>query len=287
MQSNPIIHDVTDTALWVAVYRALETERADALFRDPLADRLAGERGRKIAASTSGSRYTAWAVVIRTCIIDDFIRELIADGVDTVINLGAGLDTRPYRMDIPESLRWIEVDFPHMIKLKEELLAEEKPSCRMERVKLDLSDGEAREKLFSRIGSESRKALILTEGVIPYLSPEQVASLAESLKRQPSFRFWILDYYSARVVKFFQSKKWMRQMRNAPFLFYPEEWFEFFSKHGWKARETRYFGEKSLELGRAMPMPWWARILMVFAPERERKVQRKFMGYSLLEPIAD
>src|SRR4051794_2006583 len=108
------IADVSDTALWVATYRAEETERPDALFRDPLARRLAGEKGRKIAQRMEGSRYTAWSVVIRTCIIDAYIQELLREGIDTVLNLGAGLDTRPYRLDLPSTLRWVEADYPHM-----------------------------------------------------------------------------------------------------------------------------------------------------------------------------
>jgi len=43
---DPTIGHVSDTALCVAVYRAEESERPDALFKDPLARRLAGERGR-------------------------------------------------------------------------------------------------------------------------------------------------------------------------------------------------------------------------------------------------
>src|SRR5262249_52296461 len=106
------IENVADTAFWVATYRANEGERPDALFRDPLPGRLVEGRGRAIAASVPGAAVTSWSVVVRTCIIDDFIRAAIADGCDAVLNLGAGLDTRPYRMDLPPSLRWIEVDFP-------------------------------------------------------------------------------------------------------------------------------------------------------------------------------
>ncbi len=69
-----MIDDVSDTALWVASYRAQETERPDALFRDPFAARLAGEKGRLIAERISGSKLTGWAIVMRTCIIDRFSR---------------------------------------------------------------------------------------------------------------------------------------------------------------------------------------------------------------------
>jgi O-methyltransferase involved in polyketide biosynthesis len=47
--AQPLVRDVSDTARWVAYFRARETQRADALFRDPFAERLAGEQGFRIA----------------------------------------------------------------------------------------------------------------------------------------------------------------------------------------------------------------------------------------------
>jgi methyltransferase (TIGR00027 family) len=113
-----VIEDVSDTAFMVAGFRAVETERPRPLFRDPLAAKLAGDRGKTNLATVPKNFIGAWSVVIRTVTIDDFIRQAIADGVDTIVNLGAGLDTRPYRVDLPKSLRWIEVDFPQMIELR-------------------------------------------------------------------------------------------------------------------------------------------------------------------------
>ena len=88
------IKDVSDTAYWIAHHRAAESARPDALFRDPLAGRLAGERGRDIAAAMPVPHMIGWSVAIRTCIVDDYIRSAVARGVDTVVNLGAGLDAR-------------------------------------------------------------------------------------------------------------------------------------------------------------------------------------------------
>src|SRR5947209_5296580 len=111
-----LINHVSDTATWVAYYRALESDRPDALFHDPFAKILDGEKGKKISESMkSTSKYTQWTIVIRTVIIDRFIEKMISEGVDTVLNLGAGLDSRPYRMTLPKSLLWIEVDHPHLI----------------------------------------------------------------------------------------------------------------------------------------------------------------------------
>ena len=104
MTESPI-RDVSDTAFWIAHHRAEESDRPDALFHDPLARRLAGERGQVIGRDLPAQRFVAWNVSVRTCIIDDFIREAIAQGVDMVLNLGAGLDARPWRMELPPTLR--------------------------------------------------------------------------------------------------------------------------------------------------------------------------------------
>jgi O-methyltransferase involved in polyketide biosynthesis len=91
------IEHVMDTAFWVASDRSLEGERPDALFRDPLAAVLAGEKGRRIAESMPNHRAMVFVVALRTTAIDRLIASAIERGADTVLNLGAGLDTRPYR----------------------------------------------------------------------------------------------------------------------------------------------------------------------------------------------
>ena len=155
---GPLIRNVSDTALWVAVYRARETERPDAAFRDPFARRLAGERGEAIAASMPFFEKASWSFVARTVLFDRFIEEEVRAGTDLVVNLAAGLDARPYRMDLSPSLRWVEVDLPGILSYKEEVLAGEKPGCALERVALDLSDAPARRALFARLGRDSRAA---------------------------------------------------------------------------------------------------------------------------------
>jgi methyltransferase (TIGR00027 family) len=180
--ADPLIQNVSDTAYMVAAWRAIETERSDALFRDPLAGKLAGERGKKIVAGIRRWPFGPWSVALRTVIIDDFIEAAVAQGADTVLNLGAGLDTRPYRMALPSSLRWIEVDYPHVVELKEGNLASEQPRCALERVKMDLADLSTRGTLFAEIDARSKYVVILPEGVIPYLSVEAVGALADDLQ---------------------------------------------------------------------------------------------------------
>src|SRR5437899_3021151 len=107
------IQHVSDTARWVALYRAMESDRRDALFRDPYARRLAGERAERILAGMKRGREWAWPMIVRTAVMDELIlRAIDRDGVTTVLNLAAGLDARPYRLPLPPSLRWVEVAFP-------------------------------------------------------------------------------------------------------------------------------------------------------------------------------
>ena len=47
--ADPLIQNVSDTAFMVAVYRAMETERSDALFRDPLAAKLQANTARRLS----------------------------------------------------------------------------------------------------------------------------------------------------------------------------------------------------------------------------------------------
>ena len=286
MRLTQAIQNVSDTAFMVAGFRALEAERPRPLFRDPLAWKLAGDHGRKILA-TIPRRFVGWSVVIRTVIIDAFIHQAIEAGVDTIINLGAGLDTRPYRMDLPKSLDWIEVDFPHVIELKEARLADEEPRCRLERIKFDLTDRVSRQKFFADVGARAKEVLVLTEGVIPYLSEDDVAALANDLRKADKIRFWITDYFSPQAIRYSEKLR-ARFMRNAPFLFAPTDWFGFFAGYGWRAKDVRYIAEEGERLGRPIPlaplMKAWIKLVGFFASRARRESVRRFVAYVLLVP---
>lgn len=287
MATSPI-DNVSDTAFWVAHYRGLEGERPDALFRDPLALRLAGEHGKKIARAVPGAHFTSWTVVLRTCIIDDYIRLAITEGVDTVINLGAGLDTRPYRMDLPPTLSWIEVDFPVLIAFKDERLAGETPRCKLSRVKLDLGNAAQRQAFLDEANAGAKKLLVLTEGVTPYLSEEEVASLATELRGLDHAAFWVLDYYAPLSMKY-RPRRMLKVMQKAPFKFFPDDWFAFFERTGWRAREMRYLSEEAERRQRPIKTPLWMQVAWavrgLFMPKVDREAFRKAVGYALLEPI--
>jgi methyltransferase (TIGR00027 family) len=282
---EPVITGVPDTAFMVAAWRALESERPDALFRDPLAARLAGERGRVIADRLRANRMGRWQVTVRTVVIDDMIRAAVDGGVTTVLNLGAGLDSRPYRLSWPASLRWIEVDFPQTIALKDAVLRDERTSCRLERAALDLTDRPARNKLLADVSASAPSTLVLTEGVVPYLTNDAVGALADDL-RQLRGASWIVDYISPEASQFRKKMRLMRHMQAAPFLFEPADWFAFFAAHGWQPAVTTYLAPEGRRLGRPAPLPRWLRLLLrlqrVLGPRRDGF--GRSMGYVVLRP---
>jgi methyltransferase (TIGR00027 family) len=242
-----LVRNVSDTARWVATYRARESAREDALFSDPLADRMAGERGRAIAKAAS--RHSEWALITRTKLIDDVVRDLLADGTDTILNLAAGFDTRPYRLALPESLRWVEADLPELIAEKEQLLANEEPRCRLERVAVDLSDAAARGAFLERYTEGARRAAVITEGLVIYLAPNAVAELGRALLHCARVQSWVLDFNSPRIQAEISST--MRDtLANAPFKFAPPNGLAFFEALGWKTRTARSLFREGARLKR-------------------------------------
>lgn len=288
--SDTLIENVSDTAFWIAHHRAVESERSDALFRDPWAAQLAGDRGEKIARMMPRGFITGWMVAIRTRIIDDYLQSAIAEGADVIVNLGAGLDARPFRLDLPKTLLWIEADYPDLIAFKEKQLAGETPRCHLERVKIDLANITDRRRLFASINARAKKMVVLTEGVVPYLSNEDVGSLADDLRELDHLRYWIIDYFAPYTAKY--RRRVMRgRMQNAPFKFEPDDWFAFFNAHGWQCRDMRYVTEEGERLKRPMQFPPHLILLMairsLFMSKEKRAAFQKFAGYALLEPIAE
>jgi methyltransferase (TIGR00027 family) len=281
------IEHVSDTAFWVAYYRWLETKRKDALFHDPLAKVLVGNRGARLARHMGIVRAMQWSMSIRTWIIDRYIAEAVADGIDMVVNLGAGLDTRPYRLDLPHSLQWVEVDFEHVIDYKADKLKEHAPVCHLLRMACNLADEAERRALLDRLNASASRILVLTEGVIPYLSNPAVASLADALAAEPHIAYWLTDYFSPLFKKVGGRGGIQKRLaKNAPFLFYPGDdpldWPRFFAHNGWEVAEMRYTGEEGIKIGRDLPAPFIMRFLMRFAPEDRLRPYRRMNGYALL-----
>ena len=276
------IEHVSDTAFWVAAYRAKETERADALFRDPLAAVLLGERGRAIERQMPGRRLMYFIMVVRTCAIDRLILHALERGVDTVLNLGAGLDTRPYRLALPSTLRWIEADFPDLIQFKTEKLAQERAVCALERVALDLSVRAERQALLARVAEPAVRVLLITEGVIPYLPDDEVGRLADDVFAEAKFGSWVQEYYGFEARR--HRGKVRANLKSAPFKFAAPDWFAFFAQHRFVPKTIIPMREEALRNGRRPPLLSLLQPLMWDLGPKFRKKMDLILGYAEFEP---
>lgn len=281
---SPISH-VSDTARWVAYYRAMESARRDAVFRDPFAHRLAGERGAAIVNALPKGRQMAWPMIVRTALMDEIIlREVKRSAVDCVLNLAAGLDARPWRMPLPPSLKWVDVDHAAMIDYKLGELAGERTVCAYEAVRLDLADLAGRRELFARTAAGARRVLVMTEGLLVYLEPDAVAELAKHLAAQGHFGLWLMDLASPALLRRLE-KSWAPALRagNAPFRFGPAENTAFFAPFGWKEVEYRSLFEEGIRLKRTMRFAGLWRVLGRLMPAKHREELKRFSGVALLE----
>ncbi len=286
MSTSSPIENISDTARLVATYRAMESDRPDALFQDSFAQILAGKRGEEIVRTIGRQKSKALAIAVRTYVIDEMILHLIKkEGVDTVLNLAAGLDTRPYRLSLPSSLRWIEVDFPALLSYKEQKLAHERPMCSLELVKLDLTDIASRNALLSRVSTEAKQVLVITEGLLAYLTYTQVASLAAGLQAHSNFRWWLFELMSPLALKGVHQTKYSKYFAdgNAKMQFAPNEGIEFFQRYSWKVAEFHSLWEEAHRLNRETKLAWLLRLLGCFWVKKYREIFYKIVSIVLLE----
>jgi methyltransferase (TIGR00027 family) len=270
-----LIDHVSDTARWVAAYRARESARPDALFHDPLAERLAGERGKRIAERAN--RVTGpigWPLVMRTKVMDDLVYTSLRDGCDCVLNLAAGFDTRPYRLELPAALPWIEADLPDLIADKERELAGATPRCQLRRERIDLSDTGRRAALFDEVARAYSRVLVITEGLLMYLDDATVTALARDLLARAAFRWWMLDLSSPGVLALMR-KGMGSELERAPMQFAPENGIAFFEQLGWTTREMPVLAREAVRFKRA---PWFFKLFMLFPDPNPRHLRNTRWG---------
>ncbi len=246
------IDSICDTAFVTAYCRALESDRVDAHFRDPYARQLAGARGKQCVERFPGGRASSAGCIVRTILIDEFVlAEIRNRGIDGVVNLGAGLDTRPFRLPIPPSLRWYDVDSPEVLHYKAGQLRGCRSGCTYEAVAADVTDPEQFGRFFSRVATTIERLLVLTEGVLIYLTGDQVAGLASDLHRYTTIECWITDLASPNLLQLGQALDFKSESATGVAMrFAPADGHRFFQKYGWQAEEARSCLEEGTRLDR-------------------------------------
>jgi methyltransferase (TIGR00027 family) len=247
------------TSRWVAAARARESERLDRLFDDPLAVALAGSEG--FAWLDDMERAQPWGqpalyVVVRTRFFDDFLlRASLGAGVRQVILLGAGMDTRAFRLDWPPGTRVYELDRPEVIDLKDAIVssAGAHPTCERWTISVDLGRPSWPEALLSANEYEAQESSVwLAEGLLFYMTEAAIRALLEGARVLAAPRSRLgADLVNRNVLT--SPVMWPLlgtfSRRGAPGRFGTNNPEALFAEHGWEAEVTQP-GQREANYGR-------------------------------------
>jgi methyltransferase (TIGR00027 family) len=240
LSHGEIIH-VSDTALMVAACRALESACPDGFVHDPFAARLAGERGMAMLRGLPEPAMMRFGIGVRSRFMDELLLEALASKpIATVLSVGCGLDTRPWRLKLPPDLRWIEVDFADMLDYKDALMSAETPRCRRERITADVNDTAQRRTIYAAAGPA--KALMITEGLLMYLPAATVEALAAEARQESGIAHWMTDITTTAFAKAINMDT-MRSVRNvqASDFLQGEQILDGVRRHGWVTAARRSY----------------------------------------------
>lgn len=248
---------IATTGLYTAMLRARESARPDRLFSDTFAEALAGSQGNDVLAwmeaSSPGASQNP-VVPIRTRFFDDTLERILAEsGVDQLVILAAGLDTRAFRLSLPPDLTLFELDQPEVLGLKAARLTQltAVPRCRRVPIPANLtSDWSAA--LLDGGFDRQRPVVWLVEGLLQYLIEAQVHHVLGTLSELAAAGSWLLtDFIGHSFLTSPQLAGFLAMMaaNGSPFHFGTDDPEGLIGEYGWRPQVTR-FGEEGANFGR-------------------------------------
>jgi len=249
------------SAYWIAAARARESTRPDRLFDDPWAERLAGDLGRAaMAASERATGGENQFLPVRTRFVDDALLAALADpGTTQVVMLGAGLDTRPYRLPVPAGVDWYELDRPEPLAHKASVLAAAgaRPGCRRHDVAADLTGDWLAPLRAAGLAADRRTAWV-AEGLLFYLAGPDVAKLlATAASAAAPGSTLIADIFGATGLARPELDAYRRHAKAAgtPPPFGHDDPAALLSEAGWEPTLITWAGAPDANYGRLRPVP--------------------------------
>ncbi|WP_328335691.1 MULTISPECIES: class I SAM-dependent methyltransferase [unclassified Streptomyces] len=252
------------TAVGVARVRALETGRENALFRDPLAQAFAAAGGLWPASPSLPDDEAArrrrlavsFSIVIRTKFLDDLLRRASASGVRQVVLLGAGMDSRAFRMDWPEGTRLFEVDTAAPLDFKASVLRQERAVARCERIPVAVDLREDWPGALAAAGHDPAVPTAwIAEGLLIYLPEDAVELLLARISTLSAAGSrmgltlgsrGVIERFGADAVPGSAASMWMSEM--------PDDPVRWLAGHGWEA-DCHTLRERAAAYGRPISSP--------------------------------
>jgi methyltransferase (TIGR00027 family) len=247
IQAHTAMTPIGSTAFVAAVNRALETELRRPLYRDPFARELAGE---DMWAGVRAAQLMVWPgrfvgpepyLSITTRFFDDALQRVVRDqSITQIVMLGAGMDTRAFRLRWPADVVFFEVDRDEVLERKQIVLRrlQAKPICDRRVIRADLT--RSWHAVLLKAGFDPRrKAAILAEGLFIYLEAMVVRRVFETLKHVVSPGSWIgcditsADTLASPMMTSFLEK--LKRLGRPPWRFVLNDPESFMAQYGWAA----------------------------------------------------
>ncbi len=250
----------SSTAAYMALFRAVESARPEEgrLFTDPLARSLLPTSLRLVADAAKlpvigravpaildlGWPRTRSSGVVRTRLIDTMVQEMLGDGAAQLVLLGAGYDSRAYRLPLVQNATVFEVDHPSTQHAKQARLCASGTSVDHVRfVGVDFELDNVAGRLADRGFDERARSIVVWEGVISYLSAQAVDNNFELLSRICSLGSrLVFTYVDGRALDgsahFEEAKRWKGWVRfnGEPFIFgfHPDDLETYLAERGFR-----------------------------------------------------
>ncbi|NIM95089.1 MAG: SAM-dependent methyltransferase [Anaerolineales bacterium] len=194
---------------------------------------------RLIEWSSPGMRST----LCRKRYIDDKLVEALGSGIDAVVILGSGLDTRAYRIPQISTVRVYEIDLPQMISYKEgklrQLYGSVPPHVKL--IPIDFDRQHLEDALKDHGYSFDQTSFIIWEGVTQYISETAVRAVLESLAKVRQASRMVFTYITKDFIdgeRKYGLERLSRRTRGLwRFGLHPSQTAAFIGKYAWKELE--------------------------------------------------
>ncbi len=239
--------------LFIPLLARARAQQFNIPFEDLKAVTLAQEY--ELARHISLSSFFSKACIIRAHAFDEWAKaQLGSNGV--LISLGAGLCTRHQRLQRDlQNAPTFEVDFPEVIAMKKELYGEGPAQHFIPSNILDEAWALEVKKILKNQGRDNCNFCITLEGVGMYLTPEQVTTLVDLLKRQFPGAQFAFDY----IASFLVSRAYLLKAvndTNSQFHFAPASIRKFAEQHQLILKEKKSLVTELLDHS------WWGKFFL-------------------------
>ena len=208
------LHEVSETALITLRSRAIESQKVNPLLNDPVGEELfqkvtevlSGDLRKQIMERKLSPLLTSH-LAIRARKFDTLCRVFLEEHPDgLIVSLGAGFDTRFWRLG-GKDLKYMELDLPAVIQIKQQLLGEQITYRLMEDSVLD-------EKWIQTVSEmQTDHVLFLAEGLFMYLPKEQVVSTLARIANSFNSSKLVMEVVAEKYTRGFRKRMVERKMR--------------------------------------------------------------------------